>query len=131
MALVTFVDDSAPYLNAQNLNNNFEYLDNKNDYSTSETVIGVYDGKPLYRKVYSIPVSTANTDVNTALNISNLNKVINLSGLVESSGLFVPINYSYSNTQVRCFITSAQYIQLTSAFTGTARVTVEYTKTTD
>lgn len=31
MALVQFVDDSAPYLNAQNLNNNFNYLDEKMD----------------------------------------------------------------------------------------------------
>ena len=41
MALVTFVNDSPPYLNANNLNNNFEYLDNKSDSIVQTRVVNL------------------------------------------------------------------------------------------
>lgn len=42
MALVTFVNDSAPYLSAENLNNNFEYLDDKVVNVASESTTDAY-----------------------------------------------------------------------------------------
>lgn len=108
-----------------------DYVNELETYYTDETRVGTWiDGKPIYRKVYQISISQANVDVNTNLNISNLDKVLNFSGSISSNGLYVPLNYSYSNTNVRCYIT-ASLIQITSAFTGTANVVVEYTKTTD
>lgn len=77
MALVEFVNDSAPYLNAENLNNNFEYLEDKINngeiYSTNEIKTNKIwiDGKPIYRKVaqsntiQTIPVDIANLDTMT------------------------------------------------------------------
>ena len=50
MALVTFVDDQAPYLNAQNLNNNFTYLEGliTTDTQRSGTLTLTANGKNTF-----------------------------------------------------------------------------------
>jgi hypothetical protein len=49
MALVEFVDDSTPYLNASNLNK----IQESNIYSTTETEVGRWiNNKPIYRKTF-------------------------------------------------------------------------------
>lgn len=50
MALVTFVNDSAPYLNADNLNNNFQWLNNlfMIDTQRSDTCSLVANGKNTF-----------------------------------------------------------------------------------
>ena len=50
MALVTFVNDSAPYLNADNLNNNFQFLNNliMTDTQRSDTFNLTANGKNTF-----------------------------------------------------------------------------------
>ena len=53
MALVEFTSNSAPYINADNLNE----IQKSNIYSTDEIEIGKWiDNKPIYRKVIDLGV---------------------------------------------------------------------------
>lgn len=52
------------------------YLNNLNEYSTEETVIGKwYDGKPIYRKMLNSVGLAGNTKKSIAYNIDNLDKI--------------------------------------------------------
>ena len=82
MALVTFTNNQAPYLSAENLNNNFEYLENLNNYSTDEIVVGKWiDGKPIYRKV--VTGNSISSDINT--NITDFEDIVKMSVYVRQN----------------------------------------------
>lgn len=107
-----------------------------NVYSTSETVIGTYKNKPLYRIVIDIQnPQSSNTDY---VNVSSLNikKLVNLYGhYTTSSGTFgIPLMDNSSTNYSVIFLSAAGYIR--GRFGGAtniteAEVTIEYTKTTD
>ncbi len=108
-----------------------------NKYSTNETIIGTWiDGKPLYRKVYSI-TSPSSTNTNYA-NLSSLNieTTVHLYGYYKNStsGTFgIPFYDSDSNYSV-IFINNSN--QLRGRFGNASEITdvkvvIEYTKTTD
>ena len=65
MALVQFIDDSAPYLSADNLNNNFNYLDDKIDgiidsgSTANEKYIKYSDGTMIQWGKVSLTPSTS------------------------------------------------------------------------
>ena len=72
-------------VNAYNLNkiqenaeNAINEVDNKTVYSTSETIVGEWLGKPLYRKVININNLPNNTYKAVAHNISNIEYVTKL-----------------------------------------------------
>ena len=74
MALIEFVNDSAPYLSAENLNNNFEYLDDKIQSNIvieniSITNISINSGATIY-KSFTIPSKTGYTPI--AISVSSL-----------------------------------------------------------
>lgn len=76
MALVEFQNNTAPYINADNLNNNFEYLEDKIEdiYSTDEVKTNKVwiNGKPIYRKVITFSNTiTTNETFAIAHSISN------------------------------------------------------------
>lgn len=136
MALIEFENNSAPYLNAENLNNNFEYLENLNNYSTDEIVVGKWtDNKPIYRKVISTNLPTP-LDANAWLNlfeISNVSKMINIYGIITKNdgdysipryeNLDYFLNFKYYNGY--CMV-------LGKGFDGSnINLVLEYTKTTD
>lgn len=106
-----------------------------NDYSTSETIVGTYNGKPLYRKMFTTPISTNNVVYgiiyNTGIDISQfvsdvdqLFPILDHSWIDIGSGIrgFLTLN-NEDNIAIDC---STFYSR-----TGTAHITVEYTKTTD
>lgn len=139
MALIEFQNNTAPYLNAENLNNNFNYLDEKAQdiYSLDEVVIGKWiNGKPIYRKVIDFG-SLPNSDIKTVpLNINNLDNVIKLFAIATTGTVIrclpasSPIGEAYNididingtNIEIRTGIDRSSY---------TAYIIVEYTKTTD
>lgn len=140
MALIEFQNNTAPYLNADNLNNNFNYLDEKAQdiYSTTEIVIGKWiDNKPLYRKVVDVGTlpNATTKEINSGLSnvfITQLHGImynsascitlpdVNPSGVTYSVRLY----YSYSNNKIS-LTTGADR----STYNG--YVILEYTKTTD
>ena len=107
-----------------------------NNYSITETVVGTYDGKPLYRKMFTTPISTNNLlygiIYNTGVSISPfISNVEQLFPILDHSWILI------NNTDIRGFLTLNNEDNTTidcSTFysrTGTAYITVEYTKTTD
>lgn len=106
------------------LNTNINSLDDRDNYSTTEKVIGTWiDGKPLYRKVYSISGDMTASAWTTLVSISNVDILI--KGLMGGS----PNNCVWNDVDLRVVNDNLQYYcPLTHAYTW---VIVEYTKTTD
>ena len=135
MALIEFQNNTAPYLNADNLNNNFNYLDEKNDYSLQEKIIGKWiNGKPIYRKAF---VGTTNLSGNeTTMNISNLDNLIKVDGVIKTLGYINPIGiYTGTDNFISSYFNTTSN-NLTLNYTDNYRnkdyyTIVEYTKTTD
>ena len=104
-------------------------------YSTAETIIGEYLGKPLYRKVVNFGAlpNAGLKEVNH--NISNLNYIVNLRGTATngSSYIFLPRVHTASNLCIVLEATKTTILMADSydfsAFS--AQITIEYTKTTD
>lgn len=106
------------------LNTNINSLDDRDNYSTTEKVIGTWiDGKPIYRKVYSISgdmIASAWTTLTSISNVGTLTK-----GLMGGSAN----NCVWNDVILRVTNNNIQYYSaLTHAYTW---VIVEYTKTTD
>lgn len=109
-----------------------------NEYSTEERRIGTWiDGKPLYRKVVNFGELPNNTAKEISHNISNIDKIIRLSGYAyrPADGFFIPIPQgAYNNTACSIFSNSTKITITTytdrSLFTE-CYIVIEYTKTTD
>ena len=111
---------------------------NFNKYSTTEEVIGTwYDGKPIYRKTFNnISVTSSEYSVipiATGLTIDNL---INTSGYLVNNGRWVvtlnSVDIQYANMVRVSYDKQTSSLELAAQnWTGTATVTIEYTKTTD
>lgn len=153
MNKITFVNNTSPLLSAENLNqiqDNVESAINSvsssiqpavyeaNTYSTTETRIGTWiNDKPIYRKVIDFGNLPNNTAKRVNHNISNIDRVIRLTGItqVDSSWNSLPLVYSGSeyiyNTTLSCNKTEivCRTAQDRSGFS--AYVIIEYTKTTD
>lgn len=148
MSLVIFknLPDTTTPLTAENLNSNFEYLDDKaslaTNYLTDEVKIGTWiNGKPLYRKVitFNDTVST-NTTFTKAHEIQNANIV-----LVKDAYMINNVNYATYHLNMVGYggnLTDKTYLYAdrTNVYiyanggwnTGWDKVIVlEYTKTTD
>ena len=107
-------------------------------YSTNETVVGTWiDGKPIYRKTFnniSVTSSEHSTiPIATGLTIDNL---INISGyLVNNERWIITLNSvdsKYVNMARVDYDKQTSSLELVAQnWTGTATVTIEYTKTTD
>ena len=139
MALIEFQNNTSPYLNAENLNNNFNYLDEKNNYSTNEIVVGKWiNNKPLYRKVVNIGNLPNATTKSVSTGISNLDYVTKLYGIANASNGFITLNDTYpgdATYDTRLFYNKTNgTIDIITAFDRSSYsgyVVVEYTKTTD
>ena len=82
-----------------------DYLDNLNEYSTEETVIGKWiDGKPLYQKVITFDntISTSYDDNTFIHNISNIDIIFVKNAFVYSKNekrfYSIPVTLYNSNT---------------------------------
>ena len=111
---------------------------NFNKYSTTEEVIGTWiDGKPIYRKTFNnISVTSSEYSVisiATGLTIDNL---INVSGYLVNNGRWIvtlnAVDIQYANMARVSYDKQTSSLELIAQnWTGTAIVTIEYTKTTD
>ena len=104
-------------------------------YSSEETVIGTWLGKPLYRKTINVGTLPNNTVLRVAHNIINYDRFVNIIGSAKSStqSLSFPFVGSNLSNNIAIQITTDNIVIITgsdrSAFNG--YVTLEYTKTTD
>ena len=110
---------------------------NFNKYSTTEEVVGTWiDKKPIYRKTFD-NISVASSEysvvpIATGLTIDNL---INVSGYLVINGRWIitlnSADVSYANMARVSYDKQTSSLELTAQnWTGTATVTIEYTKTT-
>ena len=113
------------------------YVNGLNTYSTTETRIGVWiNGKPIYRKVYTISGFTTDTTSNFSIGALNIDNVVNVFGIVDTGTYCVPVNFT--NTSVGANAYHFAYVNKSTNtivyqfhWSGIARVVIEYTKTTD
>lgn len=117
------------------------YSANVMNYDTTERVIGTYNGKPLYRKMFVYTNLTANTNNNFDWNSTNI--IVNIYGIViGDSGFRASLNsifgsdlardratcyYAASTNKLRSYCGS----NLTGNNIYNTNIVVEYTKTTD
>ena len=106
------------------LKGNIDALDERGIYSSTEKVIGTWiDGKPIYRKVYSISGSMVQNTWTTVTSLSNVATLV--KGLMGGSSN----NCVWNDVSLRVLDNNIQYYSpLTHAYDWTI---VEYTKTTD
>ena len=137
MALIQFknLPDTSTPLTAENLNNNFNYLDGKTDnYSTSEVLTDKVwiDGKPIYRKVI-VGEITATGDWTTIPN-SKITNYYFTTSMTSTYERYLPIpayvNSSYSIALQYNASEGLQYFA-NGYNSGNIYIIIEYTKTTD
>lgn len=116
-------------------------LCDSNIYSTTEKRVGTWiNGKPIYRKVVSQPVSnwTGNKDIN--LGVSNVDVFTNARVLIDTdiytavgntqgSTSYYLRNWVFRKTSTNNTVTVVN--GLNTSITGIIYVVIEYTKTTD
>lgn len=123
--------------NLNHIENGIESVDNKNNYSTTEQVVGIYNNKPLYRKVLT-GTKIQNTVLEIPTNISDINEIVRISGVLNSgenyqypiphySGANDYIVVNYRKTTASFLINSAN----STYMSGNVKLIIEYTKTTD
>ena len=139
MEKINFVNNSEPYLSAENLNQMQSNIEDaiKDVYSTEETIIGTWLGKPLYRKTVNIGALPNATAKNVAHNITNIDYIVRFYGTAMSAAKHtLPLphvntgNISYgvllqvgkTNVEIETGYNRSDY---------SGYVTIEYTKTTD
>ena len=143
MALVEFQNNTAPYLNAENLNNNFNYLDEKAQeiYSTDEIIIGKWiNNKPIYRKVINFGSLPNATTKDITHGITNLDKIIRYYGIAYATGsagfitrILPASSPSGAEYTIDLYILENN-IEIATAIDRSAYsayIIIEYTKTTD
>lgn len=111
---------------------------NFNKYSTTEEVVGTWiDGKPIYRKTFNnISVTSSEYSVIPIAIGLTIDNLINMSGyLVNNERWIIPLNsidIKYANMARVSYDKQTSSLELIAQnWTGTATVTIEYTKTTD
>lgn len=121
-------------------------LDNKNNIynTTQETIIGKYNGKPLYRKIYKGQTSTIQT-AGTILSISNDTTLNDVGVMVNMKGVIAYTNTGYDIHQLGAYYNANFYsgiqfngsthilsVWATPGYSGFAySITIEYTKSSD
>ena len=144
MKKINFVNNEAPYLSAENLNQMQDNIEEAiSNYSTKEQVIGKWLDKPLYRKVISMVIPTTATDgtmvsSEATHNIENMDTYyIKNSFFIDNQGVSFQIPAVTMGTvtnKVRADLTKnvLRIYNTVSYWSGfTLYAVVEYTKTTD
>lgn len=115
-----------------------DYLEETSKFSTTEeTFTGKYwiDGKPIYRKVWTIGASsTLNQDISISAPITNLDKVVDFRGGVYFENYYVPWNfYNWANTTFSyiAFYRNGNINYRIARAISSANFIVEYTKTSE
>lgn len=113
----------------------------KNTYSTTETIVGTWLGKPLYRKVFNFTTTSSTytfTTYNTGL--TNIGIAFIDGGYIDKNGVRTPLNiarihsnqiYNNDYSWFRMNTENINYEVGDSQASADAYVFVCYTKTTD
>jgi hypothetical protein len=107
-------------------------------YSTAETIIGEYKGKPLYRKIIDIGTPASKTTY-PAHKIENFKRIINVYGSFRRNNLdtwnTIPGNYSNWESYIYDFTPSGFTLKFSdnqwNNGINECEIVLEYTKTTD
>ena len=111
-----------------------EFVDNKNNYSTEETVIGKWiDGKPIYRKVFIDPTESWDANDKIIGNITNFKEPVSIKAIAVFD--YFP-GWVENNEAGYAYIKSNGEVHLYSNGGGDGlfypkKIIIEYTKTTD
>ena len=104
-------------------------------YSTTETVVGTYMDKPLYRKVVDCGALPNNTTKGILHNIANINIITKTSGTSwTNDGITIPLPTASLTSPVVIYSDKSKiYITTITdrSISTNSNVTLEYTKTTD
>ena len=145
MKKIEFINDSAPYLSAENLNllqdNVEEGIEESKleEYSTSEQRIGTWLGKPLYRKVIQTTIPTSGNQQKVSVE-TNIETMLPLRGFAfQSAGtnrVNLTLPYTSGSTAINAYyniIDKNIIIQnsITWMENQPCYIILEYTKTTD
>ena len=147
MKKIEFINDSAPYLSAENLNllqdNVEEGIEESKleEYSTSEQRIGTWLGKPLYRKVFEVSETSISSSDTTVINfnLDNNVDVKKMNGFLKTQTSNYGFNLSYNGVcdgfRMRLFNNTVQILASEDVAAEkkitSGNIIVEYTKTTD
>lgn len=143
MKKINFVNNDAPYLNAENLNQMQDNIEEAigDTYSTKETFTGKYwiDGKKIYRKVIDIgtlpnaaykEVEHGISDLDLAIDIRLIGKTLTgarfTGNLTGTSGV-----YDNRTIVTRINSTHVQFASNIDSSNHSGYVILEYTKTTE
>lgn len=132
MGIVNFINDSEPYLSAENMNE----IQKGNVYSTNEIEIGRWiGGEPLYRKVILFNTPSNITGNSVAINIPELNidSLTKFAGIAidQNGGVFVILGDTQAVTLSADKRQLVIWFNNDSAKSYTGHVIIEYTKTTN
>lgn len=143
MQKITFVNNSEPYLSAENLNQMQDNIEEatKDTYSTEETVIGTWiNGKPIYRKVVQFTIGAINTANQYSLGIA-AETIVGWKGYFKNSeNQYWPIDNFYVDSSnangIWVFVDATNGIlheQHNYSYPTGKQATfiIDYTKTTD
>ena len=106
-------------------------------YSTTETVVGTYNGKPLYRKIVDCGALPNNTTKGVAHGIANIDTITNISGtswMNDGDGTTIPLPTASLTSPVVIYSDKSKIYITTTTDRSTminSNVIIEYTKTTD
>jgi hypothetical protein len=114
-------------------------LNEQRSYSTEEVNTGKkwIDGKPIYRQTFNIGNLPNNTAKVINFSIQNLNDIVKVEGIANTTNIVLPIPYTSPDNTERISVYIAKVwgnitvntISDMSSYYGC--VTIEYTKTTD
>lgn len=126
------------------ISNNYNFEDPAGEiYSTTETVVGTWNDKPLYRKVINFTLPSSASTLNVSHGATNIDEVVNLQGIFKNSAgnaynpipQFIASSSGALTNYVRMY--AGSLTQITIEMLGTTYasrkgyIIMEYTKTTD
>ena len=129
------------YVKTNDVYEEFYNEENREVYSTDEQKIGIWLGKPLYRKVFEVPETSLSASNTTVINF-NLDgnvDVKKMNGFIKTQtsnyGFNLAYNGMYDGFRIRLFNNTIQVLAGTDVAPEkkiiSGNVIVEYTKTTD
>ena len=132
--MVTLTEYTANEIHRENVEK-FKKLEEINNYSTEETVIGKWiNRKPLYRKVYEVSTPSALT-FTKVITLDSIIKVTKCDIKVDATNgaSFIVPYYSASDDFISSYIYDGVYLKVSKSNYQSlpCYITLEYTKTTD
>lgn len=136
--LIWFCNFGIYYCSKNNNTSEYVYKQIEFDISNYERIVATYNGKPLYRKSYT--VTGDDNNVQRLFNLSDVDTIVNLTGWVKNGSTIRNVNTCYYGninwaSQIY-FLNNGATLECGDLFKAfkngaTIYITIEYTKTTD